>query len=253
MRIGKALEHDVSDAATIASMIQTDPVITAKLIKAANSAMYGRSTPVESCSAAVIRLGTDVTHKLVLSFAMRELFNSDSDLLQKRMKKLWSHSTKVGAICYVLAKYDSRFNPEQAMLIGLLHDIGVVAVLNYAKSFPLEARQPSVIDQAIRRLRAQTGSLILKKWGFPMEFVVAALEGEEWTRDKGLIPDYCDLVIIAQLHSFVGTDQALSAPAINEVPAHARLALGELTPRLSLKILDEAEDQIAHAESLLNI
>ena len=60
-------------------------------------------------------------------------------------------------------------------------------------------------------------------------------------------------MIIAQLHSFIGTDQAARVPGINEIPAHNRLALGELTPQLSIKILDEAKDQIAHAESLLNI
>ena len=139
------------------------------------------------------------------------------------------------------------------MLIGLLHDIGVVAVLDYAKGFPSEVKQPAVIDQAIRSLRAQTGSLILRKWGFPVEFVVSALEAEDWKRDKGPVPDYCDLVIIAQLHSFIGTARAAKVPAINEIPAHTRLALGELTPQLSIKILDEAKDQIARAEALLNI
>jgi len=253
LRIGKALEDDVSDADTIAKMIQTDPVITAKLIKAANSALYGRSNPVETCAGAVIRLGSDLTHKLVLTFALREIFNSESDLLRQRMRELWKHSTKVGAICYVLAKHDDRFNPEHAMLIGLLHDIGVVAVLQYADKLPAEIRQPAIIDQAIRYLRAQTGSLILRKWGFPMEFVVSALEAEDWKRDKGPVPDYCDLVIIAQLHSFIGTKQVKHVPAINEIPAHNRLALGELTPQLSIKILDDAKDQIARAESLLNI
>jgi HD-like signal output (HDOD) protein len=253
IRLGKALKDDISDATRIAEMIQTDPVITAKLIKAANSALYGRRTPVETCAGAVVRLGADITHKLVLSYVMRELFKSESGLLQQRMQALWKHSTRVAAISYVLARHDSRFNPEHAMLAGLLHDIGVVAVLNYAKGFPMEARQPEVIDQAIQRLRAQTGSMILRNWGFADEFVITALESEEWMRNKGLTPDYCDLVIIAQLHSFVGTTQALSGPAINEVPAHARLALGELTPRMSLRILDEAKEQIAHTEALLNI
>jgi len=253
IRISKALEDNVSDAGTIAAMIQTDPVITAKLIKAANSALYGRSTPVETCTGSVIRLGSDVTHKLVLSYSLRELFCSKSALLHKMMKDLWKHSTKVGAICYVLATHNKRFNPEHAMLIGLLHDIGVVALLNYANDFPDEVNKPGVIDQAIRFLRAQTGSLILRKWGFPMEFVVSALEGEEWMRDKSQEPDYCDLVIIAQLHSFIGTKRALSVPAIDGIPAYKRLALGELTPKSSLKILNRAKDQIARAESLLNI
>jgi len=253
IRIGRAMEDNVSDAATIAEMIQTDPQITAKLIKASNCAIYGRRGEVETCTGAVIRLGSDVTHKLVLSFALRELFKSESSLLQQRMQELWKHSTHVAALCFVLAKHDKRFNPELAMLIGLLHDIGVVAVLNYARKFPEEARQPAIIDQACSRLRAQTGSLILRKWGFSTDFIIAALEAETWHRDKGITPDYCDLVIIAQLHSFVGTSKAFSAPAIHEIPAHSRLALGELTPKLSLKILDEAKEQIAHTVSLLNI
>ena len=252
LRIGRALDDNVSDAATIAKMIQTDPQITAKLIKAANCAIYGRRGEVETCTAAVIRLGNDITHKLVVTFAMRELFKSESSLLQQRMQELWKHSTHVAALSFVLAKHDRRFNPELAMLIGLLHDIGVVAVLNYAKNFPVEAKQPEIIDQACRRLRAQTGSLILQKWGFSTDFILTALESEMWHRDKGITPDYCDLVIIAQLHSYVGTNRAFAAPAIHEVPAHSRLALGELTPRLSLKILDEAKEQIAETVALLN-
>ncbi len=252
VRIGKALRDNVSDADQIARMLQNDPVITAKLIKAANSALYGRRMPVESCAAAVVRLGSDVTHKLVLSYAMRELFRTDSGLLQQRMQKLWSHSTRVAAICFVLARHDKRFNPEQAMLIGLMHDIGVVAILNYVRSLPMEMHHPELIDPAIRRLRGQIGSLILRNWGFGTEFIVSALEAEEWYRNKGVTPDYCDLVIIAQLHSYIGTDEAYRMPAINEVPAHRRLALGELSPRMTLAILDEARDQISQAESMLN-
>jgi HD-like signal output (HDOD) protein len=253
VRIGQAMEDEISDAKAIAEMIQTDPVITAKLIKASNSAMYGRRTPVETCTAAVVRLGLDVTHKLVLSYALRELFRSESGLLQQRMQELWNHSTKVAALCYVLARKDSRFVPEQAMLIGLLHDIGVVAVLNYMRRFPFEAMQSEIIDQAVKNLRAQIGAMILQKWGFASEFVVAALESEKWMRNKGSAPDYCDLVIIAQLHSFIGTTNALNMPAINQVPAHHRLQLGELTPHMSLKLLEEAGEQIAHAESMLNL
>ncbi|MCW8908769.1 MAG: HDOD domain-containing protein [Sedimenticola sp.] len=254
IRIGRALEDGVSDASRIAELIQTDPVITAKLIKASNSALYGRSNPVDSCSAAVVRLGADVTHKLVLSYALRELFNSDSALLRERMEALWKHSTHVAAICYALARQDSRFKPEHAMLAGLLHDIGVVAILNYARKFPAESLQPAVIDQAIGTLRAQIGSMILQNWGFTPDFVICALEAEEWMRNKGDAPDYCDLVIIAQLHSYIGSNmlRGQHLPAIDEVPAHTRLELGELTPRMSLKILEQAKDQIAHAQSMLN-
>ena len=247
------MEDDNINAGDIAKIIQTDPVITTKLIKAANSALYGGQSAVETCSGAVIRLGNKLSHKLVLTYTMQDIFKPKSSRLQKRMKELWQHSTKVAAICYVLAKRDKRFEPEHAMLAGLMHDIGVVAILNYANEFPEEIENSNVLEQAIQRLRAQTGSMILSKWGFPTEFIVTALECEEWMRDTGNKPDYCDLVIVAQLHSFIGAGLTQNVPPMHKVPALDRLDLGDLTPRRSLKILDKAEDQIARAELLLNI
>jgi len=253
LRIREALLNDVCDARAIAEVIQTDPAITAKLIKAANSAMYGHVAPIETCTGAVIRLGSDITSKLVIILTMRELFKSGSKLLQQRMHELWKHSTQVAAICYVLARHDPRFSPEQAMLIGLLHDIGLVAVLHYLQELPAELLIPEVVDGATKTLRAETGRKILEKWRFPQEFTVAAYEAEDWMRDKGATPDYCDLLIIAQLHHFADSNQSQLRPSISEIPAYHRLALGELTPELSLKILDEEREQIVHAAMLLNI
>ena len=253
MRVARVLDNGISDAESIAEVIQTDPAITVKLIKAANSAMYGRCLPVETCAAAVVRLGSALTHKLVLSLSMRELFTTESPLLQQRMKALWKHSTEIGALCFVLARRDTRFNPEQAMLVGLLHDIGVVAVLNYIDKFPVEVKQPEVIDDAVKSLRARSSSIILEKWRFPSEFTVAAFEAEDWMRDTGGIPDYCDLLVTAQLHSFLGTDRAHLIPMINETTAYTRLDLGDLMPDSSLKFREEEREKITQAESLLNI
>ena len=139
------------------------------------------------------------------------------------------------------------------MLIGLLHDIGVVAILSYAGQQDPASLNPDALERTIRHLRGQVGGMILSKWGFSSEFVMAALQGEHWMRDEGTQPDYCDLVIIAQLHSFIGSKAALEAPAIDQIPAHKRLELGEITPNLSLIILQEAKEQIKHAEQLLNL
>ena len=253
MRVARVLDNGVSDAESIAEVIQTDPAITIKLIKAANSAMYGRCLPVETCAAAVVRLGSALTHKLVLSLSMRELFTSESPLLQARMKALWKHSTEIGALCFVLARRNTRFNPEHAMLIGLLHDIGVVAVLNYIDKFPVEVTQPEIIDDAVKSLRARTSSMILEKWRFPAEFTVAAFEAEDWMRDTGGIPDYCDLLVTAQLHSFLGTEKAKLLPMISETTAYVRLDLGDLMPDSSLKFREEEREKISQAEALLNI
>lgn len=250
-KIRDALAAGNMNAEAIAEIVQADPVITAKLIKIANSALYAGKVPIDNCANAIVRLGLKTTHNLVTSFALNEVFRAQTPLLKKRMQELWQHSTYVGAICYILAKKDTRFDPEQAMLMGLMHDIGVVAILDYAKGYPDEASDPAALEHMVKTLRTQTGSMILQNWGFPTEYLVCALEAEEWFRDNGGAADYCDLVVIAQLHSFIGKPQATEVPSIAEVPAHSKLELGELTPEMTLQILIDSKQQLQQVCSVL--
>ena len=252
VRIGRAVKDDTRDASRIAEVIQTDPVITAKLIRVANSAYYGGMQPLNSCEGAVVRLGIDTTHNLVLTFALQDLFHSKSATLKKRMRQLWKHSTRVAALCFVLAKQTRTFPPDQALLAGLIHDIGEIAILTYLGKYTAqESLKEEQVDSVVTALRGQVGGMILRYWDFAPEFVSVAMEAEDWRRDPGPDPDYCDLVIVAQLHSFVGTPRMTSLPTLNELPAFTKLPLGELTPQNSLKILDEAQEQIRTAETLV--
>jgi HD-like signal output (HDOD) protein len=251
IRIGRALNDNITDASKIARMIQVDPAMTAKIVKAANSALYAGRQPVDSCTGAIVRLGINITHKLVLSFALREVFHAKQPTLRKHMQTLWSHSTRVAAICYVLARLTRRFNPEHAMLAGLIHDIGNLAILSYADRFQELEHNEQHLLSAITLLRDEIGAMILKKWQFSEDFVLVAREAEHWMRDPTAEADYCDLVIIAQLHSYVGTQQLAELPRLDQIPGFAKLKLGELTPRMSLKILEKAEGELAQAEALL--
>ena len=109
-----------------------------------------------------------------------------------------------------------------------------------------------MLDNTIQSLRAQVGSMILKKWDFPEGIPEVAKGAEDWMRSPSTKADYTDLIIISQLHSFIGTNKMSSAPSIGSVPAFKRLKLDTLTPKMSLKILDQAKDEIAEARALLS-
>jgi HD-like signal output (HDOD) protein len=247
-RVGKSIERKSCNAETIARIIQTDPAITAKIVKAANSSFYGGSAPVDTCSQAIIRLGMSVTHSLVVNYTLRDLFQTKSKAINLRMHQLWIHSIKVAAICYVLAKRYPNLNPDEAMAIGLLHDIGVAAILNQAAKYPELAADPKEIDSAVIELRAPFSSLILKDWRFPEAYVTAAEEADNWMREGEGAPDYCDILILSQLHSYVGTKQALLVPSFDKIPAIPRLDLG---PRQSLKVLKGLNKEIEQVRTLL--
>jgi len=251
IRVGRAMRDENTNARKLANVIQTDPAITTKLIRAANSPLYAGVTPVDSCAAAIIRLGADTTHKLVLTFALRELFKTRSQVLKRQMQELWEHSVKVSAVCYVLARVSEQFNPEHALLAGLLHDIGCVAILSYAEHFPEVANDDLILQQVMHDMRAPIGGAILRNWGFIEDLILVAQEAENWLREHEGEADYADLVIIAQLHTFIGRPEMSHLPTLDQVPALKKLEMGELTPKLSLKILDKADEKLHRAEALL--
>jgi HD-like signal output (HDOD) protein len=254
VRVGRAVLDEKSNSRRVATVVQTDPVISAKLVRAANSAFFGGGRRVESLGAAITQRGFQLTHKLVLSFALREIFSAPSRAAQERMRELWRHSTQVSALCQTIASSDRRFDPQQALLAGLVHDIGGVAVVNH-----LAHRAPQLegatADRIVGRLRGSIGGAILRKWRFPEELVVCATEGEQWLRDPGPEPDYCDVVIVAQLLGLLGSASQLDGlPNMSEVPAFGKLRLGGTADDAAdagSAFLEQRRDQIHHTERLL--
>ncbi|OOZ36159.1 hypothetical protein BOW51_08510 [Solemya velesiana gill symbiont] len=91
-RISQAVDNPDSDAQTVARVIQSDPAVTTRIIKVVNSSAFGGSHAIDNCQQAVARLGLDNTRNIVISFALKNLFQTDSPLIQKRMKELWQPS-----------------------------------------------------------------------------------------------------------------------------------------------------------------
>lgn len=253
VKIRQMVDQEDSSTQKVARFIQTDPAISAKLMKISNGALYHGLRPVESCQQAITRLGLHTTKNLVVGFVLRNLFNKNihNALLTHQAQQLWEHSVEVGAIAQVLAEVTPGMNPDEALLVGLLHDIGELVILSYAEKYPEIATNDTALKQVIHELKGKLGAMILREWDFSEAFVTAAQEAENWCRDPGPRPDYCDITIIAQLHSFVGTEKMEGLPHLAEVPAFCKIAHGELSPKLSMKLLDQAKEQITEVRQLL--
>ena len=256
IKIRQALYDKKSNFRQISNIIASDPAITTKIIKTANSALYRSIHKIDDCQMAVTRLGTKVTSQLVTSFSMKELFTTKDKSLKKKMKSVWNHSREVAALSFVLAKITPGFNAEHALLAGLLHDIGAIPIISYADKHPEVMDNQDEFDCLVEELKGEIGAAILTKWNFSEDLVTTAKEAENWLRQPGEKPDYCDIIIVAQLHAMVGhpvSDKTKSAdiPRLDEVPAFTKLALGQLSPEFSIKVLEQAKEQIEETMSLL--
>ena len=92
LKIRETIADEDSSANDIAKVIMSDPVIAAKIMKVANSAMYQRKSKAEDCKTAVVGLGTKVTSQLVIAFTMKELFKSPNAIVSISIKTTLSQS-----------------------------------------------------------------------------------------------------------------------------------------------------------------
>lgn len=253
LKIRRAINDPKANNSRIARVVQMDPVITARLIQISNSPLYRGRRRIESCPEALTRLGLKAAQHLITSFALKAVFKAKTRTIQKRMQELWHHSSYVAAICAVLAHKTPGFDPDRAILAGLVHDIGAVPVLTFADGHMDLIGQPQDLTHAIAKLRGPVGAAIMRKWHFPEDFEAVVQEAEDWFRDKAAEPDYVDLVLVSQLHSFIGTPKIHDHPRIDQIPAYRKLLAGRLDADTSLNILEMAKEEIWQIQNMLAV
>jgi HD-like signal output (HDOD) protein len=250
--VRKAIETDVP-VRKIELLIQADPALATLLIKTANSALYRTRNTATTIEQAIMRMGLRTVKNLVTSYSLKHLFKTEHKAIKQRMKDLWIQSTEVAAVSFVLAKHLRQFDPEQALLMGLLHNVGVLPVLSYAERYPDIASDEDKLDATVTSLKAEVGAIILTKWQFSQDFITVARESEHWMRDS-TAADYADLVLVAKLHTHIGREHhADNLPALHAVPAFHKLGLDQDDPNKGLSIIADANEQISEVRSLLSI
>ena len=249
-KIQKLFADDDYDMAQVSGLIQSDPAISAKLLKAANTALYRGNTRIETLQQAIVRMGMDVIRKQIMIYAATELFRSKSSGMQNRMQSLWKNCRRVSAFSRVLAARSGRFDPEMAQMAGLLSDLGIIAILNYAQEHSDLYGDETTLDQTISDMHSQINGMLLHQWNLGDEIVTVGEESRNWFRNHRDEADLCDLVLVARYHSLLGTPARKGLPALSKMPAFLKLQLG-FSFRDSLSFIEESKAEIAAVEDML--
>lgn len=251
VRVRKLVADPEAGPNDVIRVLQADPTVAAQVLKTANSALYAASTKADSLRSAVMRLGLRTVREVVTAVTMREVFRAANPLLHRRMVELWMHSTLVAAIASVMARSLKGFDPDQALLAGLVHDIGAVPLVAHAGDYPELAADPRGLEQVLGQHQGEIGVMILRRWNFSEELVLVPAEAESWYRYHDGPADYADLLVAAQLESMAGTRAADRYPTLSQVPAVSRLVAAGLELGEGQSIRDQARDEIAEVQRLL--
>lgn len=251
--IRQAMTSQDASCDLLSKLISADPVMVVKIISASNSPLYRGASKVSTCSDAVSRLGMDTTKQLVNVYALRELFGSKLQCLQARMQILWQTSQSVAAIAHTLATMTKTVDPEQALLAGLTHDVGVIPVLLYADSHTHFVTNVKDLENVIEALRAELGGTMLEQWGWPEDMLKVVTNTGNWQYESGQEePDLADIVIIAQVHAMLGSNYKQPHPPMDEITSFKKLESIGLTPSKSIQLLKDAKEQIQAVQKLVS-
>jgi len=231
-------------------LVSIDSSLTAYLIKIANSPLYVGVDKCTDVQRAIIRLGYNNTRNLSMTFVLRSLFRPKLRKLKPILEELWLKVSKLAALSSVLASRCSGFDPDMALTAGMMQDIGALPIIQKLSRYPDVFNNPDEVQRIIDTYAARVGTLILHKWNFQEEMVEVVRSRKDWMRDKNPKADLADIITIARLHSYVGTAKMRHCPRISAIPAYQKLPFGQLGPSESLRILEEASEDVREIKLL---
>ena len=202
IKIRSLTESEHVTSQDIANLVQFDPNTSGRLIKVANCALFGTRYQVTNIASAVSRLGLSRVRNLLIGLSIAQNFiNAKTKGLEKTFKQTWQQSNLVAAISYTLAQKKTDINPEEALLAGMIHNIGVLPLtlrLNEIKDLrDNQQLREHVARIVIPKLYSKAGKLIMDTWHFPAELSQIALTHQDLTIESNGPISLTDIVQLA--------------------------------------------------------
>lgn len=178
LRLRKELRNPNLTLAHIAQVVRIEPLIAAKLVRLANSAAYAaHGRAIRDLPSAISRLGLNVVRATALAVAVGEILHAkEMAVFSSLSQSLWEHSVRSAVAARLLAHAYTRISPEEALLAGLVHDLGAFYMLYRAAQYPELRERPDTVKHVIMQWHEGVGVTLLETLGLPEEIVQASID-----------------------------------------------------------------------------
>lgn len=245
LRVRNAVEEENSNAKQVADIIANDAALSARMLQVANSPLYRGRTQIDNLQMAVARLGVRLVRSLVVSLIMQQIFQATSDLLDRKFRQVWEESVQIAALSRVMAGGHDHLDKDQAMLAGLIHNIGALPVLAMAEQHDELLEDGRELDRVINALSPEIGSRILKMWDFPDSLVEVTRHFLDLGYRSEGEANYADIVLVARLQALEGTENGIPMSEWVNVPAFAKVGV---EPEINIIDIEGVADDIQNIE-----
>lgn len=175
-RLLELVDDPMVSSGTLSRALSEDQVLTARVLKLANSSYYGFPRRIGTVNLALVVLGFDTVKDLVLSVAVMDAFRGGNRDGRFDLACFWEHSIRVAAAARQLARLLRWRTVGETFTAGIIHDIGKIVLHQY---------QPKEFDEMVRRVveenappleteqelmgatHADVGAWLAEKWNLP--------------------------------------------------------------------------------------
>jgi len=257
LKIKNILEDPDVSAKQVAKVVSTEATFTARLLKVANSAALNSSgTTIKDIPTAITRMGFKMAHSIAVAIAMDQVLNSHSmGKLDQYFKDLWRHSLNVAAFSCVVARKRTKIKPDEALIAGLLHDVGKIYLLARMEEYPELTEDLQTFEAVIAEWHTGVGAAILEAWRFSDDLVLVADEHEMLDRvptnaqgGSSFEADLTDVVQAANLFAHAIEQGNEMDPEWAQIKSFKRLKLDE---ELIHEIMVQSKEEIDSIVSAL--
>ena len=174
-QLSEAIDHPRSSIADIAKIISEDLGLTARILKLANSPLFGYFSKIETITQAVTIIGVLQVRDLALALSVMDIFSGIPETMVN-MEQFWRHSLATALAARLVATSQREASLERFFVAGILHDIGRLVMYIKVPDLSLEllerCRNSGELLHRVERERfgfdhADVGGALLRRWKIP--------------------------------------------------------------------------------------
>ena len=226
-----------AEVSQVVELISTDPSLAGELLRLANSVIYAAHVPAETLNTAVMRVGMTGLRALVFSVSVRgSVLRTKS--LEVFTEEVWRQAFSVATIAREIAPI-FRMDKERAFLVGLLHDVGKIALLSMMSKEMAkdDTISPAMVGRVFHVHHQRAGRALAENWRLNAEIVSVAGNHHQYRTNEEFGRSAALASLAHTLDLFLSFNDDAAYRGLLETPEFDFL---EVTPEHREAVLDTA-------------